>query len=261
MKKVLIFIAAGNSTRMGGQPKALLNVGEYPILINTINIAESLFDKIYIVSNTQNLDKFRDTVLSYNKQVEVFDIKSGQGDADAILKALNRIQNLLDADFDATICWGDVYFTSSEIFHAILNRSQKNIVSAPIFVGCSIDENPYAYFDIYTDKGDWTSLKIKKSYFRKNDGEVIYGMHDQCIFRCISSVLINVLCKYQQYLGYDGSSYKKSEKDEMGLLNSFEFMKTMEQPAQIILLSGGYAYSFNTEQELDLINKQLERHI
>ena len=47
MKKILVFVASGFSTRMGGFPKALAKVGDSRVIINAINNSEKYYDDIY----------------------------------------------------------------------------------------------------------------------------------------------------------------------------------------------------------------------
>jgi len=258
MDKFLVFVAAGNSTRMGGVPKALSLVDNVPIIINTIKLALPYYDRAYVVSNAQNKQLFEDAISSYSDKVSVFDIVSGQGDADAVLKAIKHIESIHPSPFDITFCWGDAFFVDESVFRGMMGNTFEADIKHPILVGCSIDEDPYAYFDICTEHGDLSGMLIQKSYFKKRDGAIALGMHDQCIFRANSKILKGTLLDYQKYLEFDGYHYCKAEKDEMGLLNSFDFFASQHKYPVVRLLPSKKVYSFNTIEELNKINSRCD---
>lgn len=255
MKKILIFVSSGLSTRMGGFPKGLSEVGGTTVLAHAIRIAEPYYDKIYVICNFTTEPKFSKLLGEENLPVKLRPIITGKGDAESVLKSIKLVKKELSGDFDCTFCWGDAFFTSSVPFQTMMSVDLSS--STPLWVGCSVDKDPYAYFDIQTENGNLLGAKIIKSYFKKRDGCVPVGIHDQCIFRCQTDIFLEMLALYQKELGFNGSDYLKSATNEMGLLNSFTFAATINRPARIILMPSGLVHSFNTPEELNgIISKE-----
>lgn len=251
MKKILVFVASGFSTRMGGFPKALAKVGDSRVIINAINNSEKYYDDIYIICNSMTKSKFDEVIMEDGNRAKVREIITGKGDAESVWKALMLVQNEIGDSFDATFCWGDAFFSTDIAFSAINSFNIEGVRS--LVVGCSDDRDPYAYFDVYTNNGSLNQLYIKKSYFRKINGPIDRGIHDQCIFRCVSSVFIGCLNRYREELGYDGKDYLLSPTNEMGLLNSFTYLETIDRPACVCVFPSGNVFSFNTQEELEKI--------
>lgn len=258
MKKILIFVASGFSTRMGGFPKALAEVDGSPVIIHALNRAEEYYDSAYIICNEHTLPAFSGIVEKYGRNVCVRSIVTGKGDAESVWKSISLVEKETEEAFDCTFCWGDAYFATSEAFRGIMNPRIRIEEIPSILVGCSIDADPYAYFDFRTTNGDMERMEIFHSYFKKKNGPVSIGMHDQCIFRCVSSVFISRLDRYREALGFDGESYRLSPNGEMGLLDSFSFLPEIGHPASICLLPSGNVFSFNTTEELQQINELLQ---
>lgn len=99
------------------------------------------------------------------KDVNLRPIITGKGDAESVLKSIMIVKNELKQNFDCTFCWGDAFFVSEQPFSCMIEAKLDSVT--PILVGCSVDMNPYAYFDVYTENGDFSKAKIKKSYFKK----------------------------------------------------------------------------------------------
>lgn len=252
MKKVLIFVASGFSTRMGGFPKGLSLVNGKPVIVNAIDFARDYYDEVYIVCNYKTEPHFQKVLAEFEvKDVNLRPIVTGKGDAESVLKSIMIVKDELKQNFDCTFCWGDAFFVSALPFSSMISAKMDDVAS--ILVGCSVDMNPYAYFDVYTEGGDFSTAKIKKSYFKKKDGEVPVGIHDQCIFRCNADSVLEALGLYRTELGYDGSDYLKSPTNEMGLLHSFTYFDTIGKSAQIALIPENQVFSFNTMEELNAI--------
>lgn len=259
MNKVLVFVASGFSTRMGGNPKGLSILNDTPVIINAIRNARPFFDSIYIVSNHMTKGAFNEALVKYNcKDVNLRSIVTGKGDAESVLKSLHIIEEENNgAAVDVTFCWGDAFFPTNMVFQEIAELDIDTVES--VLVACSVDENPYAYFDFYTKDGNMNQMYIKKSYFFKKNGSVPMGMHDQCVFRCNSSKYLNCLARFRQKLGYDGNDYKLSVTNEMGLLYSFDFLDEIGIPALIKLVTPGNVFSFNTVEELNEIQNKFSK--
>jgi len=254
MKKILIFVASGLSTRMGGFPKALAKVGNTRVILNAIDCARRFYDGIFIITNGKVKPSFDEVIANDGNRAKVREIITGKGDAESVWKSLMLVQDEVEAPFDATFCWGDAYFKTPQAFKTIMDNSIEIERVKSLVVGCSVDNNPYAYFDVYTRGGVFNEMYIKKSYFQKNDGNVSKGVHDQCIFRCISSVFLGCLNRYRQEMGYDGENYLLSPNNEIGLLKSFDYLEKIGRPAEVILMPEKNVFSFNTQEELnDLI--------
>lgn len=258
MRKILIFVASGFSTRMGGFPKALAEVDGTPVIIHALNRAEGYYDSVYIICNEHTFPAFNEAVGKHGRDVAVQIIVTGKGDAESVWKSLRLVERETGDAFDCTFCWGDVYFATSEAFRGMMNPRIRIEEIPSILVGCSIDIDPYAYFDFRTTSGDMEHMEICHSYFKKKNGSVTLGMHDQCIFRCISSVFLSCLDRYREALGFDGENYRLSPNGEMGLLDSFSFLSGIGRPASIRLLPPGNVFSFNTAEELQQINELLQ---
>lgn len=261
MRKVLIFVASGFSTRMGGFPKGLAEVRGVPVIVNAINNSRDLFDDTIIVANHETRPRFESKIAEYADVVagaEVREIVTGKGDAESVLKSLLLVRDELGEDFDATFCWGDAYFATPVAFEAMTDPSIDMDEVLSLLVGCSVDEDPYAYLDIRTVEGSFELPLIEKAYFRKKNGPVKVGIHDQCIFRGRAEKVIESLRICQQALGFDGTNYKKSPSGEIGLLNSFSILSEAGMPACAHLFSSGNVLSFNTQEELDVIAAMLQ---
>lgn len=257
MRKVLIFVASGFSTRMGGFPKGLALVNGKPVIANAIDCAIPYYDDIYVICNFKTESHFQKVLLENGvKDVNLRPIITGKGDAESVLKSIMIVKNELKQNFDCTFCWGDAFFVSEQPFSCMIDAKLDSVT--PILVGCSVDMNPYAYFDVYTENGDFSKAKIKKSYFKKKDGEVPVGIHDQCIFRCNADLFLEALELYKNELGYNGNDYLKSPTNEMGLLHSFTYFDTIGKSAQITLIPEKQVFSFNTVEELNAIVETID---
>lgn len=257
MKRILVFVASGLSTRMGGFPKALAQVGNTRVILNAINCAEQYYDDIFIITNGKVKPSFDEVISNDGNRAKVREIITGKGDAESVWKSLILVQKEIGEPFDATFCWGDAFFKTNKAFESIMSDDINIGEIKSLIVGCSYDNDPYAYFDIFTIRGDYEQLFIKKSYFKKYDGGVKIGVHDQCIFRCVSSVFIGCLNRYKEENGYDGENYLLSKTNEIGLLKSFDFLEKIGRPAKVVIIPGKNVFSFNTLEELDVINKMI----
>lgn len=64
MRKVLIFVASGFSTRMGGFPKGLALVNGKPVIANAIDCAIPYYDDIYVICNFKTESHFQKVLLN-----------------------------------------------------------------------------------------------------------------------------------------------------------------------------------------------------
>lgn len=258
--KILGIIAAGLSSRMLGKPKHLCEINNIPNILNTIRKAKHYFDEIYVILNKQlayDLKQKTETICKCINNVNVIYIESGKGDADAILKFIKYLDvNNIHSDL-LTLCWGDAYFKNYDTFK-YMSAIDINQLKIPILAGVSIDTSPYAWFDVDNN------LKIVKSHFKKYDGDIDYGIHDQSIFSVNRDIFNCLLHNYAIDLGYDGNNYIKTDNNEMGLLNFITWLSDTYKNinnsylASIINLAKDSVVSFNTPEELENLNKLIK---
>ena len=157
MKNILLFLCSGTSSRFNGKTKALAKIsGTTVIEFNLKNVSE--FDQVYIVANETNYSEFEKLNL---ENVKLIKIKTGNGDADSLLNALKELQKTEDFENTSlTFCWGDTLFLNDTIFKKLSVLIKEK--SEDLLVPCSLDKNPYAYFDFITDSGNIDGSKILK---------------------------------------------------------------------------------------------------
>ena len=83
MKKVLIFVASGFSTRMGGFPEGLSLVNGKPVIVNAIDFARDYYDEVYIVCNYKTEPHFQKVLAEFEvKDVNLRPIVTGNADTE-----------------------------------------------------------------------------------------------------------------------------------------------------------------------------------
>ena len=241
MKNILLFLCSGTSSRFNGKTKALAKISgsETVIEFNLKNASE--FDQVYIVANETNYSEFEKINL---KNVKLIKIKTGNGDADSLLNALKELQKLEDFENTSlTFCWGDTVFLNDTIFKKLVKENSEDLL-----VPCSLDKNPYAYFDFNTDSGNIDGSKILKSHF-KTEKSIEIGLHDQSIFKVNLKMLFNLLNRFKEY-------HFKNSNSELKFLKFIDFLNTENcLNVKCILIDSGNSVSFNTQTELDNIVK------
>lgn len=241
MKNILLFLCSGTSSRFNGKTKALAKISgsETVIEFNLKNASE--FDQVYIVANETNYSEFEKLNL---KNVKLIKIKTGNGDADSLLNALKELQKLEDFEnISLSFCWGDTLFLNDTIFKKISKENSEDLL-----VPCSLDKNPYAYFDFITDSGNIDRSKILKSHF-KTEKLVEIGLHDQSIFKVNLKTLFNLLNRFKEY-------HFKNSNTELKFLKFIDFLN-LENLLNVkcVLIDSGNSMSFNTQLELENIIK------
>lgn len=247
--ETLVIIAAGNSSRMGQLPKAVSLVGGVPNLYNTVRGARRYFSKIYIASNEANRNLYEEVLMDFSN-VEVHAIKSGQGCGDAIWKVLT--DKRFDLSDESILCWGDTYFPDDKIFKEMIDGKSLGSDGSPLLIGCKLETEPYAWFDF-----DFDSPAIKAVRFRKR-GEKCddKGWHDQSIFKVKVPEMRKHLTSIRNATYRDGSYIT----GEMVFLDSCFYLFLVNRPAEIVTLNS-QSYSYNTQEELQEINKLLKSTI
>lgn len=238
MQRILLIVASGKSSRFGGFPKAFCNIGDKTNADNTISLARCCFDKVYIGVNSSTYEQFSDKI----KGCEMFSIKTGQGDAHSVLKCLRYVRSKEPELKRITVCWGDAVFVDSTPFKQLLKAEDK------VAVACSKDEKPYAWFDVDEQ------MNIIKSHFAKEEGFKDVGWHDQSLFSFDFAYALDYLNRFRELLGIsDDNDERYSDVNEMKLLFSFEYLRSMGKPAKCIPIDCGNVLSFNTQDELEAI--------
>lgn len=244
MKNILLFLCSGTSSRFNGKTKALAKISgsETVIEFNLKKVSE--FDQVYIVTNETNYSEFEKLNL---ENVKLIKIKTGNGDADSLLNALKELQKIEDFENTSlTFCWGDTVFLNDTIFKKLSALTEEN--SEDLLVPCSLDKNPYAYFEFITDSGNIDGSKILKSHF-KTEKSVEIGLHDQSIFKVNLKTLFNLLNRFKEY-------HFKNSNSELKFLKFIDFLNTENcLDVKCILIDSGNSVSFNTQLELDNIIK------
>ena len=239
MKKVLLIVAAGKSSRFGGYPKAFCILGNKMNVENTIEKASECFDEIYVGLNEETVANYPNLKLN----AHVLSITTGQGEAMSILKLI-RLVKKENEDLDKIyICWGDAFFVDELPFEQFMSQ----IKSDDFNVACSIDEKPYAWFDV--DGNDY----IISSHFKKEDGEIEKGIHDQSLFCFNIENFIKYITDYRLSIGINNEDYDPNEKKEVKTLDLFTYLYKNGVGVKTILIDKNKVLSFNTKEELDKI--------
>lgn len=243
-KNILLILASGKSSRLGGFPKAFCKLNQNVVAQNTINCACNMYDKIYMAVSKEIYPEYKNKVNGCN----MFDIITGRGDAHSLLRALYHIASCEQKIDKITVCWGDAVFTDDYIFRKTIEFGDvmdENTVGIAV---CAIDEHPYAWFDVIGND-------ICCSYFAKEEGDILKGIHDQSIFIFKFDLIIRYLEKYKESMHIsDNEKWMPDNSREMKLMDSFTFFyKNGMLPMQYCLIDSGKVFSFNTEKELNEI--------
>lgn len=264
--KSLFIVAAGLSTRFGGKPKHLAKVKGTTNLEHTLQFASRAYGNIYVVVNekasTYALQETESIARSHG--AKMLKILSGHGDADAVYKAL------LAADFTgkhASICWGDAWFNTDEIFHIAARALDKEKPSSIVFDAmCALEANPYGWFNVDED-----GKILDASFASDSHVQTAYAIHDQCFFnidvknfkdlyeayvpaiQCIAS-------RIQQSIERVASQFKISVKREISWYKMINWAISQSNARDIgtycstvTMLDKPAALSFNTEEDLEKI--------
>ena len=232
----LLIVAAGKSSRFGGYPKALCNIGSKTNVENTISLAKPYFENIYLGLNVE-------TKTDIEIDAKVLRIETGQGDSLSLLKLIRLVKKDNQNIDKLFVCWGDAYFASSKPFEQFsMNINNKD----NLYVACSLDKNPYAWFDV--DENGY----INKSHFKAKDGDISIGVHDQSLFCFDINVIEKYINEYKNYIGLVSEDYNPNESKEAKLLDIFTYLSEKEA-VKTILIDKDNVLSFNTKEELDKI--------
>ena len=238
MKKVLLIVAAGKSSRFGGYPKAFCMMGNKMNVENTIEKAKGIFDEIYVGLNVETVEKYRDLKLD----AQVLKINTGQGDSMSMLKLIRLIKEDNKDLNRIYVCWGDAFFVDEQPFE----QFSFQVKNDDFYVACSIDEKPYAWFDV--DGND----NIVASHFKKTDGEIDKGVHDQSLFCFNIDKYIEYITQFREYLGVKSEDYNPDEEKEVKVLDLFTYLYKKGINVKTVLINKNKVLSFNTKEELGI---------
>lgn len=244
---VLLILASGKSSRFGGFPKAFCKVkGEY-VVQRTVNLGNQYFDKTYLVINKEIYPEYKNVT----QGCITFCIGTGQGDSHSFLRATRLIKSDCGADM-ITLCWGDTFYLDDIIFKRASETRFDDTAAVGVSLS-SIDTEPYAW---YEPDGEM----IKASRFRSKDGLIEKGIHDQSVFVFNLDAICSQLESYMKFLNInDEVDYiSKEVSKEMRLLDAFTYFYDYNLlPMKYSLIESGRSLSFNTQEELEAIRKQV----
>lgn len=251
----LFIIAAGLSSRMGGFPKPLVEIGKGKTLLehNIKTAIKAGFQTITIALNKElseaNKEKFESIVGRYTEANVVY-IESGKGDGHAIIEALKAE---MPTNRWAAFAWGDTVFNEKALGECICaldwanteDESNNLVAIVPVVM----EKDPYAWFDLKQDP----SNEILKSHFRKDFKETdldkgIEKAHDQSVFLLDSIKFFNSFSKWQEPILEQGREAKMLD---------FLSARVSDPAIALILDYESRAFSFNSQEELDNINETL----
>ena len=247
LRKILLIVASGKSTRLGGYPKAFVPIGDKLVVENTAHLAKPVFDEIYIGVNEETYAVYKDKVTG----CRMFPIVTGNGDAHSVLKCLKFLRAKEMNVTKVAVCWGDAYFADSSPLEQAVSCMESLPDTVHAAVLCSLDREPYAWFEL-------NGTHVKKAHFAGQERRVACGVHDQSLFVLTLDPAIRYLKEYKQELGI-GDEYCEGSP-EMKLLYFFEWLYESGKypPAECRMIPPGSVLSFNTEEEAEEIRLRLK---
>ena len=238
MKNILLFLCSGTSSRFNGKTKALAKLTDKSIIEFNIEHLKDLYDTVYVVANENNVSEFE----KYNLDANILKIKTGNGDADSLLNALDELRKIEDFEnCSVTLCWGDTVFYRTDVFEKLIRDNSRKLQ-----IACALDNDPYAYFDFITDSGNINNSRILKSHF-KTEKSVNIGLHDKSAFR----IPLDLLYKNLKYFK---EQHFKYSNDELKFLKFIDYYSDILD-IRCVLCDSDTSASFNTPKELDDIRQ------
>ena len=227
MNRELFIIAAGKSSRFGNKPKILTKISnDFTVLDNMIEKLNPFFNKINLCID---LRYFPLDYLNNFKKSNIIVTIGGYGELYTIIDCINRSNKNLK---DMYIIWSDSIIVDNRFIKDFLNNDD---LTQSYSCAVSLDNNPYAYFNVNNKN------IVQQSFFNK-DLKISKGLHDQSLFRLRKKTLEK-----------EFNLFKMIKKDEYKLLDFFTFNKK----CKAIEVSSNCIYSFNTIQNFEDIWRQL----
>jgi bifunctional N-acetylglucosamine-1-phosphate-uridyltransferase/glucosamine-1-phosphate-acetyltransferase GlmU-like protein len=248
--KCLAIIAAGNSKRMGGIPKALSFVDGIPNLENTIKKSHIFFDKIFVFCNSTHKEDFEHVIKNTEKKygldankINLIVIVSGRGCGHAVLESMSQLISYRLSEL--YICWGDVFFENDDIFEELIS---KKIDRFPLIMPVVYENNPYVWME-------HDNSKIICANFSKRGEITEAGLHDQSLFKIDFFRIFNALATMDSCL--DKKGIYNNQNKEMIFLDVLCYLNNTKRPASLYETKHR-TFGYNTETELDELNEYLK---
>lgn len=234
-------VVGGINKRMNiNYPKCLVEIDNVEnilthIIKNIINYANN----IYICANNYYKNEFIDKKNKYlilnNVKIKFLFFNSidkkqnyPNGNGETIYQLLTTINNLSDKLF---IMWGDILIKNNKIIEEMYNYDY--LYKSDIIIPVKYEKEPYAYLELYNNKVKCVNYKKNKS--------VDYGYHDQCIFLCNTSIILDKL----KYIINNNNNNEINFLDIIKLLSNVNYFITDYE-----------IKSYNNKNELNIILKE-----
>jgi 2-phospho-L-lactate transferase/gluconeogenesis factor (CofD/UPF0052 family) len=183
-------IVGGINKRMNiNYPKCLFKVNNEIVLNNIINKILPYANNIIICANNyykeeflafeNNLSNTNVTFIFFNSIDNLQLYPKGNGET--IYQLLNSQINLTKKIF---ILWGDIFIENNMILEEMYNYDKFNNFLIPTMY----EKNPYTYL-ILNNNNNITDIKYR------NETNIDFGYHDQCIFLCDTQYIKNNINK------------------------------------------------------------------
>lgn len=252
MKKIVIIPSAGKNSRMNNKivPKGLRIFNNKTILDLLIENLDKYVDIIYISISKKDFKNkiFKKKILPYNqKKVKLVPTIGGSGDGQAILDALHYVIKENNEIDHVMICWSDVFIYDDNILD-FSYRNLKIYNDSVFFLPTKFKKNPYVGF-LRNKHG-----LIEKVLYTKKGDKFQNMEQDHCIFFIKPKILFDELKKYQKF-------YKPKEFIFLNIIN-WLFLKKYSITAIKYNNKKNIdpVLSFNTDQELNIINKTVNEN-
>lgn len=230
MNNRLVIMSAGKNSRFNSEEKIFADINGKSNIENTYELASNVFSEIYLAVDERWFKKYS----KVPNGITVINTIGGKGDIYSIYHLLKNLKGIFENDI-VTICWGDAVFVSDIPFKEFTSQY---VDDYDTFVAVSKDRFPYAWFDV---DGNF----VQKAYFKKTDGTVSVGLHDQSLF----GMRISSLASISEYISLPNNNEYKTLKYLEWLYSS------RYKSAKYCNITKNNVKSFNTKEELERIVK------
>lgn len=276
---VLLILAAGASSRFGGQPKALCQIKGSSNALRTVELARPWVDRSYLAVNQTVYDALHGAAFAGLQDqgpadelaaleaagCTLFPTLGGGGDAFSLQAALLQLLERSPQTSRVVLCWGDAVFASGSPFRELLYADDRH----PLAVAVSQDPQPYAWFDL------GPTGEVCGAHFAADAPPPPAAFHDQSLFLLEPRLALEQLAKYRDHLGIPAEwagrpvtpPLLEEKPDQHGPPETYPEMKLLHAftywyqiglvPAQAVEIRPGQVLSFNTMTELEAIRQQL----
>jgi len=246
---IAIIPCAGKNSRMDTEiPKSLQIINRTTILENILSNLLNNFDKFYIpisYENFQNKIFHKAISKKFLDKIVFVKSKSGSGDGQAVLDALNIINDNHYKNSHIFLCWGDIYINDKNIINFCVKSIQDNLNSIMFFPTRKI-LNPYVCF-----KRDKNNI-IKKTLFSKRGDNIDSTETDFSMFFIHTKKIFNELNLYKKIIN----------SNEFVFLDIIYWLYKKNIYVNGINYKSNYrnnrvVMSFNTSEEFDILKKTI----